>query len=69
MNMRSALIPNQRITKDEADYSPGTAREHCGNCRFFIASSNGCEKVEGHILARMWCRLWKREAGGRETRP
>lgn len=44
--------------KLEVDYSEGTMKNRCGNCRHFLKAEQGCELVKGHILARMWCRLW-----------
>ena len=48
-------------TKEEVDYSEGMPKSHCGICRYFIAKDQGCEKVQGHILARMWCKLFERK--------
>jgi hypothetical protein len=46
--------------KDEVDYSEGNAREHCGICKHFIKPDSACRLVTGHILARMWCKLFER---------
>jgi hypothetical protein len=44
--------------KADVDYSEGMSKRHCGNCRSFRPKEQACLKVKGHILARMWCRLW-----------
>lgn len=46
--------------KDEVDYSEGMPKRHCGICKYFNAKDQTCSKVNGHILARMWCRLFTR---------
>ena len=44
-------------SKDEVDYSDGMPKAHCGICKYFL-SGQACTKVAGHILARMWCKLY-----------
>ena len=46
--------------KEEVDYSEGRMKEHCGNCSHFLVDKQACTKVKGHIMARMWCRIWTR---------
>jgi hypothetical protein len=45
-------------SKDEVDYSDGMPKAHCGICKYFLRDEQGCTKVSGHILARMWCKLY-----------
>jgi hypothetical protein len=51
--------PAVKRSKGEVDYSEGSMREHCGICKHFIKPS-ACQLVTGHILARMWCKLFER---------
>lgn len=46
---------------EDVDYSEGNAREHCGICRHFLPDAGACRLVKGHILARMWCKLFSRK--------
>jgi hypothetical protein len=48
-------------SKDEVDYSDGMPRAHCGICEYFRRDAQACTKVAGHILARMWCKLFEKE--------
>lgn len=47
--------------KEEVDYSEGRMKEHCGICEHFQPGKQACTKVKGHIMARMWCRLFERK--------
>jgi hypothetical protein len=50
-----------KMTKASADYEPrATGPDECCHCRFFIRGPGQCTKVEGHINAGGWCRMFKR---------
>lgn len=56
-------------TKKKAEYTDnGRQSEHCGHvngwktgeCRYYV-TPNHCEKVEGYISPRGWCRHWTKK--------
>lgn len=53
--------------KEEVDYSEGRMKEHCGNCSHFLVDKQACTKVKGHIMARMWCRLFEKKHAAART--
>jgi hypothetical protein len=57
----TAMMEENKVTKDSVDYSEGMKGRHCGICKFFESDTQTCEKVRGHIHSDMWCRLWKAE--------
>ncbi|MDP1525754.1 MAG: hypothetical protein Q8M20_08095 [Rhodocyclaceae bacterium] len=34
----------------------------CGDCSYFLAESNTCQRVEGQISPDGWCLLWLKKA-------
>ena len=55
----------EKADKEDVDYSEGMGDRRCGRCVHWLpdgpaAFSGACALVKGHILARMWCELFKR---------
>ena len=53
------MSERSKLTKEQADYAEGRPEEHCGICRHFVVVDSACTRVRGHILARMWCKLFE----------
>jgi len=54
-----------KATKAEAQYGPGSGRERCAICRYFLELSpqravGACSKVRGPIRPQDWCKYWAR---------
>lgn len=51
-----------KATKKAANYGPGSAREHCGICRYYLVipqkTVGGCTKVRGPIKPEDWCKFF-----------
>lgn len=47
-----------KISKAEADYSPGKPHAHCGLCVHYDGH-HGCEIVAGRIEPAMWCKYFE----------
>ncbi len=39
---------------------------HCGNCEYFDAAAEACEKVAGHIEAEGCCNAWEGKDAGKD---
>jgi hypothetical protein len=52
-----------KASKREAQYGPGTGRQHCGICRYYLVlrpqlKVGACSKVRGPIRPQDWCRFF-----------
>lgn len=52
-------MPDQKLTKEEVDYSRGMGTRRCFLCRHF-EPPHACELVEGRIQPDMWCKKFER---------
>lgn len=49
-----------KASKQDAQYSKGMNKAHCGICAHFLPPS-ACEVVAGSIAPDMWCRYFERK--------
>lgn len=52
--------PEQKVSKQEANYGPGKPSAHCGICEHFEAP-DACEIVHGKIAPHMWCEYFEKD--------
>jgi hypothetical protein len=56
-----------KMSKSQADYSPGKPNAHCGICEHY--ENRSCELVAGPIDPAMWCRLFLRGSDATRSAP
>lgn len=50
---------SDKISKQDADYSPGMESKHCALCEHYLGD-NRCEIVAGFIREDYWCRFFEK---------
>ena len=59
MNMAMQKLSSKQA-KGAVDFEhPAEGKDHCGICEAFIAGSELCKKVAGHVETKDWCILFE----------